>query len=153
MYFCLNLASPRYKANVNKNNNSSVESDIIANKNDEDNKLEGRKSNRKLIKNLSFLRLKNRRFSLIIETSDENFMKYAFMNPFSQKEKKVEVEVSEDNLKYLRKISSLPHLGFEDKKKKTVKFIDQPQGRKISTNQQFGSVNSSNKEEELKRKG
>ncbi len=80
-------------------------------------------------------------------------MKYAFMNPFSQKEKKAEVEVSEDNLKYLRKISSLPHLGIEDKKKKTVKFIDQLQGKKTSTNQQSSLAISNNKEEELKRKG
>jgi hypothetical protein len=138
---------------MNKNNNSSIETDIVPNKNEEDNKLEGKKSNRKLVKNLSFLRLKNRKFCLILETSDENFMKYAFMNPFSQKEKKAEVEVSEDNLKYLRKISSLPHLGIEDKKKKTVKFIDQLQGKKTSTNQQSSLAISNNKEEELKRKG
>jgi len=138
---------------MNKNNNSSIETDIVPNKNEEDNKLEGKKSNRKLVKNLSFLRLKNRKFCLILETSDENFMKYAFMNPFSQKEKKAEVEVSEDNLKYLRKISSLPHLGIKEKKKKTVKFIDQLQGKKTSTNQQSSLAISNNKEEELKRKG
>lgn len=79
-------------------------------------------------------------------------MKYAYMNPFNEKEKRKSI-VPEENLKYLRKISSLPHLGYEEKRKKTVKFVPQQQARISGSIQNQSISNSENVEETLKRKG
>ena len=54
-------------------------------------------------------------------------MKYAYINPYfkNNEESILDQSASNDQLKYLKKISSVPYLPEDSKKKKNVKFLSQ----------------------------
>ena len=61
-------------------------------------------------------------------------MKYAYINPYLNKEENNSIlPPSDDHLRYLKKIASVPYLVLEEgKKRKNVKFVSQSQIKRNS---------------------
>jgi hypothetical protein len=90
-----------------------------------------------------------------LESVDENFMKYAYINPYINRESDIDsILPSEEQLKYLKKISSMPYLVLdESKKKKNVKFVPQQQMKRNSFSQNTSASNFEIIDENIKKKG
>lgn len=82
-------------------------------------------------------------------------MKYAYINPYLNRENQADTFIpSDEQLKYLRKISSVPYLVIdESKKKKNVKFIQQQQVRRNSFSQNTSATNFDMIEDTIRKKG
>lgn len=83
-------------------------------------------------------------------------MKYAYINPYFKNNEEVNLDqsVTDDHLRYLKKISSVPYLNLDDsRKKKNVKFVSQKDVRRNSFSQNTSLTKMDIVDDNLKKKG
>ena len=83
-------------------------------------------------------------------------MKYAYINPYFKNNEEVNLDqsVTDDHLRYLKKISSVPYLNLDDsRKKKNVKFVSQKDVRRNSFSQNTSVTKMDIVDDNLKKKG
>ena len=83
-------------------------------------------------------------------------MKYAYINPYFKNNEEVNLDqsVTDDHLRYLKKISSVPYLNLDDsRKKKNVKFVSHKDVRRNSFSQNTSVTKMDIVDDNLKKKG
>jgi len=136
--------SPRYKAVPPKVQTIIPDEVIVKENRDDENKSIPEKSEKEKTAPVSKKLKKSASHISYNESIDENFMKYAYINPYIKNdEPELNNTNNDEQLKYLKRISSFPYLVVEEtKKKKNVKFISnvQPTVKRNSLSQQSTSL-------------